>query len=129
MFRGSIPSSVRAFVKEQVKPWPASDIYVGCSGNFTVERVLAEDGRFAIHGNDVTLYSSAIGSFLSGQSLRVALREDMSDRYGWLEAHLQKPIDIAATIMLAGRGFPKPGVENVYYQRIEDAYREQWREL
>lgn len=46
MFLGSIPTDLRKIISEYVKDWQCSDVYVGCSGNLTVERVLASHGRF-----------------------------------------------------------------------------------
>ncbi len=34
------------------------DLYVACSGNFTIERVLAD--RFKLHSNDVSIYTSVV---------------------------------------------------------------------
>ena len=45
MFHGSIPDDVRRILHQLVGGWRCGDVYVGCSGNFTVERVLAGTGR------------------------------------------------------------------------------------
>ncbi|MGC5412589.1 hypothetical protein ACPXCX_54415, partial [Streptomyces sp. DT225] len=42
MFHGSIPAPLRSIIYEHAGTWPESDIYVGCSGNMTIERVLHE---------------------------------------------------------------------------------------
>jgi hypothetical protein len=49
MFRGSIPSSVQRIVAEHAAQWTCRDIFVGCSGNFTIERVIAPLKRFNLH--------------------------------------------------------------------------------
>jgi hypothetical protein len=36
-----------------------------------VERILAAQGLIDLHGNDVSLYSCAVGAYLSGQPFRV----------------------------------------------------------
>ena len=49
-------------VSEIVADWRCPDIYIGCSGNFTIERVLAPAKRWRLHGNDVTIYSCVLGN-------------------------------------------------------------------
>ena len=84
MFHGSIPDDVRRILHQLVADWRCQDVYVGCSGNFTVERVLAETGRFRIHGNDVTLYSSVLGWYLSGARIPISLKPEVEDDFPWL---------------------------------------------
>ena len=40
MFHGSLPTSAQQILCQIVKQWEVNDIYVGCSGNFTIERCL-----------------------------------------------------------------------------------------
>jgi hypothetical protein len=134
MFRGSIPAAMQAIINQVVDGWPVEDIYIGCSGNFTVERVLHTHQRFRLHSNDVTIYSSALGAYLAGQSFRIALKDEHHERFGWLIPYLDTPARIAATVLLAGRlseglrsdGTPK---DNAYYNRILPAMQRQWPEL
>ena len=35
-------------------------LYVGCSGNFTIERIIADMGVKEIHSNYISLYSCAL---------------------------------------------------------------------
>ncbi|MEU1520505.1 hypothetical protein ABZ490_51895, partial [Streptomyces sp. NPDC005811] len=78
MFHGSIPAPLRSIIYEHAGTWPGEDIYVGCSGNFTIERVLP--ARFGdsrrVHGNDIQAYSSALGWYLAGDDLNYTLREE-----------------------------------------------------
>jgi len=134
MFRGSIPAAMQAIVHQLVAAWPVDDIYVGCSGNFTVERVLAHYPHLNIHSNDVTIHSSALGAYLSGAPFRIELRPEFDERLGWMREYLKTPADIAATIMLAGRlaeGLRADGTfkDNAYYNRIIPAYEAQWDTL
>ena len=134
MFRGSIPPAMQSIIDQVVLTWPVSDIYIGCSGNFTVERVLARHPHLHLHSNDVTIYSGAIGACLSGQPFRIALKPEFETAFGWMIDYLTSPAAIAATIMLAGRlaeGLDKTGAvkDNPYYHRLIPAYRSQWPEL
>lgn len=132
MFRGSIPKELQLIVRDVVSRWDCSDVYVGCSGNFTVERVIHELGRYGLHGNDVTLYSSVIGSYLASNPFRMVIKPDAQDNYGWLEKYLNPTESGVATVMLAAEllagGISVTGAEkdNRYYRRMKEATQIYW---
>lgn len=115
MFIGSIPSPLR-------------------SGNFTIERVLAPLQRFVLYSNDVSIYSSMIGAYLSDTTRDCALREDRRAYWQWLDGYLVDQESVAATLMimtrivdlLDGQGNPKP---NAWTERMMRAYRMQFPTL
>ena len=127
MFRGSIPAELRSIVAEASQGWTSSDVYVGCSGNFTIERVL--QGRFALHSNDVQLYSCAVGGYFSGSPLDLSVRDGQREEWGWLDAYLGTPIDTLATVMLSTEMLVGHASENAYLRRMRDGYRRQWPAL
>ena len=132
MFRGSLPQDVQRIFSECVLGWNTDTVHVGCSGNFTVERVLSSLGGFGIHSNDVTLYSSIFGAFLAKQSFRIELKPDTG--FEWLADYMKTPIDQCATVALATRltdGMKTTGEikENVYYERMTKAYQNQFARL
>lgn len=135
MFRGAIPRHIQQIMSEYVSGWPCSDIYVGCAGNFTVERVLAAQGKFRLHSNDVTLYSSILGAYLAGQEFRLALRPDAPAELAFMGAHLDSREAALASVMLATNlagGMTSQGEwkrNNPYYERILKAYSAQWPDL
>jgi hypothetical protein len=120
MFHGSIPADLRSIIYEHAASWPDTDLYVGCSGNFTIERVLhARPGeRRPIHGNDVQAYSSALGWWLAGQPLDYRLKDEHRDVLGWLEPYLGTPTDVLASLMLGTRFLQYVGRSGVYHQRM-----------
>jgi hypothetical protein len=128
MFHGSIPAPLRSIIYEHAGTWPGEDIYVGCSGNFTIERVL--HARFgatrAVHGNDVQAYSSALGWWLAGQPVPFTLREDHEEALGWLRPYLDDPTDLLATLMLGTRFLQWVGKTGPYYRRMLAATQDQW---
>lgn len=133
MFHGSIPQDMRSIVHEITKTWQTSDIYIGCSGNFTVERVLASIGKHRIHSNDVTIYSYAIGDYLAGGDADIRLKPEHK-QFDWLTEYMQSPADRVATLMLGTRlaeGIGKDGAvkDNRYYQRLYPAFQQQWGEM
>ncbi|MFC9094493.1 hypothetical protein [Streptomyces sp. NPDC057072] len=128
MFHGSIPAPLRSIIYEYAGTWPGEDIYVGCSGNFTIERVL--HARFGdtrrVHGNDIQAYSCALGWYLAGQDLHYTLRDEYEEPLGWLHPYLEDRTDLLATLMLGTRFLQYVGKNGAYYRRMLDATREQW---
>ena len=45
MFYGSVPAEAQAIMNKIVKMWDVSDIYIGCSGNFTLEKFISPMGQ------------------------------------------------------------------------------------
>ncbi|WP_372407462.1 hypothetical protein [Streptomyces luteireticuli] len=131
MFHGSIPTDLRAIIHEHAGTWPgqATDVYVGCSGNFTIERVLAHSG-LTLHSCDVQLYSSAIGWYLAGGTLPISLRDESAEELAWLEPYMDGRAGTLAVIMLGSRWLQWVGREqHPYYGRMLRAYRDQFERL
>ncbi|MEV5107990.1 hypothetical protein AB0K55_39505 [Streptomyces massasporeus] len=131
MFHGSIPAPLRSIIYEHAGTWPGEDIYVGCSGNFTIEQVL--HARFGdsrrIHGSDIQAYSCALGWYLVGDDLNYTLREEYEESLGWLKPYLEDRIDLLATLMLGTRFLQYVGRDGAYCQRMMDATRDQWERM
>jgi hypothetical protein len=127
MFLGTIPPDVQQIVLQQVKTWPDAPIYVGCSGNFTVERTLYPLGR-PLRGTDVTIYSCALGAFMGNGPTRLTVKPELMDEFGWLAPYLETPVGAAATVMLCTRMLDGYGraVESPYYARIRTEYEKKW---
>ncbi len=130
MFRGSLPNDLCRIIREQASYWTdVTDVYVGCSGNFTIERTLADAG-FKLHGNDIQTYSSAIGAYLSGQPFRCVVEQDYDDRFGWLNEYMDTPEGTLATILLAqGMLQGVNNLENLFYERMRVEYKRDWERL
>lgn len=131
MFQGSIPPDMRNILNQIVTSWDCADIAVACSGNLTVERVLDESKRFAIHGCDVSIYSCCLGLYFASLPFRLQLRPQYQDTFGWLEVGLDSPAGALATLMLASdftKGINASGElkNNRYYTRLIDGYQTEW---
>jgi hypothetical protein len=103
MFQNVISRVVRSIITETVSGWSCTDVAVGLSGDFTIERVLHELNRFNLHGNDVTLHASALGHFFAGSPLVLAVSESFRAKLGWLDTYLVEPNHTVATVLLARR--------------------------
>jgi hypothetical protein len=129
MFRGSVPPDLWRIIGEQSAEWKGvTDVYVGCSGNFTIERTLS-DRPWRLHGNDVTIYSGAIGSYFAGQPFGVKVRDAYDQRYGWLNEFCKDDRSTLATIMLCSTMLQGVDATNPYYDRLRKEYETKWDQL
>lgn len=131
MFHGSIPASMQSVIAEHVRQWQGEHVYVGCSGNFTVERVVQSvRPNVVLHGNDVTIYSCLIGAYLARQAVPLALQDnEWGAEYAWLAPWIEDPADAIATVLLCTRMLQGMANRAPYYERMRAAYRAQWPEL
>ena len=149
MFIGSINRYMRAVLEQAaLRPgsgqggWQGMPIYVACSGNFTVERILARCGVGDIHSNDVSIYSCALGWMLAHDSpdfggwdgaYRV---KEQAGQFAWLGEYLHDGPAVVATLLLTGEmlkagGNPlaEPDALTAYARRMREEYRRRWPEL
>lgn len=86
MFLGTIEPVVRNFLAAHADAFRGKVVAVGCSGNFTSERVLweATGGDVRLFSNDISLYSCLIGTHLAGKAFALAVVEEP---YQWLEKY------------------------------------------
>ncbi|KOX33004.1 MULTISPECIES: hypothetical protein [unclassified Streptomyces] len=129
MFQGTIPQPMRAIVHETAREWPAgAAVYIPCCGNFTIERSISAHG-FELHSSDVSIYTSAIGRWLTRQPVGIRLRPESEDELGWLAHSLDDAAGTVATMMLGTRFLPALGRETLYHQRVVSSYRAQWERM
>ncbi len=108
--------------------WSDQHIWIGCSGAFTMERVL--HGMVAgLHSNDVQGYSSAIGMYLADRDVPFTLKEEHRDELDWLAPYLETAAGTLAAIMLGTRFLQWVGKEGVYYDRMLRAHQDQFDEV
>ena len=129
MFYGSIPAEVQSMMGKIVKNWDVSDVYIGCSGNFTVEKLICPFGKFNIHSNDVTLYSRCLGDYHSGQPVELELSEEGCWKFPWMQKYLESDSDKVASLMLATRLVAYDDKLNHYYEKMLNEYISQWPRL
>src|SRR5262245_39472955 len=97
MFIGSINEGLRSVLAEMARGWAGQKIYVGCTGNATVERIIHLSKPAEIHGNDISLYSCALGGHLAGADVEVAVKDE---GYDWLRTYLTPGLDTVTTLLL-----------------------------
>lgn len=128
MFTGAVQQFTRSRIWELSRNWQGRKVYVACSGNFTVERILAQrEGIGEFHSNDVSIYSCALGSYLSGQhTFEISLRSEAPE-LAFLRDYLGDPLSILATLMLCTDWFKFYGKPGVFYSRINQTFRRNWQ--
>lgn len=128
MFLGTIEPEVRAMVQEHVRSWGVNDVYVGCSGAFTIERFLGPLGH-RMHGNDVSIYTCQLGKYLSGQFVDYTIRPESAEELAWLEPYMETDADRIATLMLGTRFLQFVGKTGAYFDRMLDGFQRQFPEM
>jgi hypothetical protein len=128
VFVGAIPPELRSIVAEHIRDWRPDDLWIGCSGNFTIERT-AHDAAAgaALHSNDVSIYSVAVGQWMSGQQVDVTVSPASMDRLDWLAPYFDGGSGSVAALMLATRfldAVDRAG--HPYFDRLLAGYRDQF---
>lgn len=126
MFSGALNPDMRSQLQSLVSEFADLPVYVGCSGNFTIERLLSKNAITNITSNDVSLYSSAIGNRLTNRKLNIGLKDE---NFAWLEPYLADADAQIATLLLCSEYFKFVYSDLPYYQRQAAAYREQFDAL
>ena len=75
MFTGTTPPEARAVIQKILGKREKEQIFIGCSGNFTVDR-LASNMGFEVFSNDVSLYSLLIADILLGRKSEVDVKNE-----------------------------------------------------
>ncbi len=114
-FIGSVNAETRKWLGNNGQAFDGRQVYVGCSGAFTVEQLLTRYAPKAkLWGNDVSLYSGVLGAYLSGQTFRLEVQEE---RFAWLEPYLADEEAKAATVMIIFEMLKYEKANNLFKQR------------
>lgn len=124
MFTGTTPPEVKVLLQELMGKVPTGDnVFIGCSGNYTTDKVMAGMG-FAVHSNDVSLYSKLIADILLNQDTTpmVCTNADLKDAFaGWEEGIYKK----LCMVMFAMRITNFAECKNEYQKEMYDTFLEQ----
>lgn len=129
MFHGSIPADMRSIVHEHVRLWDnATDVWVGCSGNFTVERTIWPLNK-RLHSNDVTAYPSALGWWFQDHAVPFTVKPEYEEDLEWVMPYMETEIGKMAVLMLGTTFLSLVGSEKNYQRRLLSAYQQQFPQL
>lgn len=128
----SFVGAVAAPVRQVLAGYASSirlPVLVCGAGNFTVPSVLRSGGyRGAIRACDVSLYTSALGAFLTGSSLEVRERPECPEHLRGL-LRPGSALDLAASVALLLDLREVWRMRNPYQERVVLQYRERWEGL
>ena len=130
MFIGAINHKLRQFFWEHAPQLDGRDVYIGCSGNFTIEQIISRCCPSArIYSNDVAFYSSVLGYALKGCELDLKIKDD---RYNWIEAYMNGlaagPGQVSSLLLLMEMlKFEK--LNSDYSERMWTHYLQSWSAL
>jgi hypothetical protein len=86
VFVGGLPKYCLDYLKTEARALEGSTLVVGCSGSYGIERALAGVRLAGVFSNDISLYSCALGWWLSGEVVSVKVSAEappwVSDAWG-----------------------------------------------
>ena len=130
MFLGTIEPEIRSMVVEHARSVGSDEWWIGCSGNYTIERFLSTEFPGArLHSNDVSIYTSTLGEYLAGNPVALFLKEEKKAELGWLEPYLETDAGKIATMLLGTRFLGMVGKEGAYYERMMRGFRKQFPKM
>lgn len=127
-FIGAVAATVRQTMARYAQNVTLPCLIIG-AGNFTVPSVLRSGGYTgSITACDVSLYTSALGAYLSGWELSVTERPDAPPQLQGL-LKTGSSAELAASIALLMDLHEFWQVKNPYQARLVATYRDAWDEL
>jgi hypothetical protein len=121
MFIGATESEFRRWLSLNKECFRGRTLFVGCSGNFTIEQLLGEVAG-AMHSNDVSIYTHFLGTRLAGQPVTCAIKDPA---YEWLRPSLEA--NLGAAVVLLFELLKWDPAKNTYNKRIYDYLRGDWQ--
>lgn len=119
MFIGTTPEEIRVLLQDVLKDRKGEDIFVGCSGNFSTDKVLAGMG-FKVHSNDVSLYSKLIADIVMGKDTEVTVtNRDLINVFSqWEETKYKKLVEVMFAMRLSKFAKMKNDYEREFYHNF-----------
>lgn len=136
MFHGSLPQDVLDIIAKEVKKWNEDEkckrLYIGCSGNFTIERILNGIWDKEIISNDVTIYSCILGAYFSQKEFKLKLKDSYNGNFKFVKDYLSTKEDKVTTLLILSDALKyddasKSNLE--YFTRMLSAYKDQWNSM
>lgn len=125
-FIGAINEETRRWLgNNAAEAFDGRFVVVGCSGNFTYEQIISRySSPSHLRGNDVSLYSSLLGAYLTDTELRLEIRDE---RVSFVEPFIEDPEGKAAVVMIMSEALQYEPEKNLYQKRLWRHYRENFK--
>lgn len=125
MFVGAINHKVRKFLFNNKHVFNSHRVCVGCSGNFTFEKIISGEADY-IWSNDISLYSSAIGYALTKVSFPLKIQEN---RYSQYNKYIKDEISKIAVVALFFEMLKFEKQKNIFQKRMFTYYTKNFQDL
>jgi hypothetical protein len=124
-----LPANLHPMIVESCLLWDSTDVYVGSSGKFAMERLLSPLSRFKIHSQDQTLFGSMYGSYCWGEPIHLRLKEKYAEALAWATPYLDESPESALVALvilesMAINFFKRDS--NAYYRTMAAEYERQF---
>jgi len=113
-----------------VKGWGVQRLWVGSSGEFTIERALLDLG-LEYRCQDTGLWASCLGRYLTGAESAITLRPEAADDLDWMKPFMATPEGRLACLAISME-MAEPWLrreENGYFGGLAKAYQTQFPDL
>lgn len=120
MFVGAIEAEFRRWLDLNKEAFRGRNLYLGCSGNFTIEQILGPVAG-GIHSNDVSIYSHFLGHYLAQAPFDATVK---LDEWKWIEPFLEA--NPGAAIVLLFELLKWERCKNFFEKRIYDEMLATW---
>lgn len=129
MFLGSIGKNIRRFISAHAHVFEDRRVCVGCSGNFTAEKIIRQEASpSSVHSNDVSLYSLTLADAIRGQTSPIDV---VSESYDFVGPYFEDA-DLwlrPAALMILLRLLDYEKQKNIYQERMYNRFRRQFDDL
>lgn len=117
MFTGTTPQEVRLLLQDLMKDIKHKDVFIGCSGNYSVDKVMSKMG-YKVHSNDVSLYSKLIADILLGTDTEVTVKnQDLAPVFDtWSETKYKKLIQVMYAIRMSKYAPQKNDFQKTFFE-------------
>lgn len=129
MFFGTIDDNIRRYIAGNRAAFTGQQVVVGCSGNFTSEKVLLQEAApAAVHSNDVSLYSRLLADAMLDERTELQLNEPA---FEWLAPYLfeRSAWERAAAVMVLLRLLKFEKQRSAFARRMWGHYRAEFEGL
>ena len=120
MFVGAIEAEFRRWFSLNSPAFAGRTLFVGCSGNFTVEQLVGSVAG-QVHSNDVSIYTHFLGHHLAGQAHEWRIK---AAEWKWLAPYFD--LNPGAAMVLLFELLKWDPARNAYNRRIHDHMRGSW---
>jgi hypothetical protein len=120
MFLGTTPSIISQYLIKQIEEIRPKRIFVPFAGNFVIEQLAGiVDKKIQVFSSDISVYSRAIGSGVTGEETEITVKEDVARDFPVFSGQINPLQKAAAAIFFSEAGvYKKKGEKTKYYRKL-----------